>query len=66
MTGPEHSDEPAMSLGGLPPTARQRRLVFVAGMFLFVAFAAMVPFADMRLPEFDIFIPLSYAGDVDQ
>jgi signal transduction histidine kinase len=59
VTGLNHSDEPAMSLAGQPPTARQRRLVFVAGIFLFVAFAAMVPFADRRLSEFDVFIPLS-------
>jgi signal transduction histidine kinase len=61
VTGPQHSDEPAMSLAGLAPTARQRRLAFVAGIFLFVAFAAMVPFADTRLPEFDVFIPVSVA-----
>ena len=52
---------PSISLAGLPPTARQRRLVFVAGIFLFVAFATMVPFADTRLPEFDVFIPVSVA-----
>jgi signal transduction histidine kinase len=59
VTGPEHADEPAMSLAGLPPTARQRRLVFVVGVFLCVAFAVLVPFAATRLPEFDVFIPVS-------
>lgn len=39
MTGPENSDEPVISLVGLPPMARQRRLVLVAGIFLFVTFA---------------------------
>jgi len=61
VTGPEHSDEPAMSLAGLPPTARQRRLVFGAGIFLSVAFAAMAPFSDTPLAEFDVFIPVSVA-----
>ena len=45
VTGPEHPDEPAMSLAGLPPTARQRRQVFAAGAFLFVAFAIMLVIA---------------------
>jgi len=61
VNGPENSDEPVMSLASLAPTARHRRLVFVAGIFLFVAFATLVPFADTQLPEFDVFIPVSVA-----
>jgi signal transduction histidine kinase len=61
VNGPENSDEPVMSLASLSPTARHRRLVFVAGIFLFVAFATLVPFADTPLPEFDVFIPVSVA-----
>src|SRR6202044_1251987 len=48
-------------LAGLPPTARQRGLVLVFGVFLCVAFVALVRFAATRLPEFDVFIPVSVA-----
>jgi hypothetical protein len=61
VTEPGNSDETVMSLASLSATARHRRLVFVAGTFLFVAFAALAPFADTPLPEFDVFIPTSVA-----
>jgi signal transduction histidine kinase len=61
MAGPETSDELVISLAGLPPTARQRRLVFGAGIVLFVVFAVLAPFATTPLPEFDAFIPISVA-----
>jgi signal transduction histidine kinase len=61
VAGPENSDGPVISLAGLPPTARQRRLVLIAGIFLFVTFATLAPFADTPLPEFDVFIPVSVA-----
>jgi signal transduction histidine kinase len=60
VTGVENSHEP-VSLAGLPPTARQRRLVLIAGTLLFVVFAILAPFADRQLPEFDVFIPVSVA-----
>jgi signal transduction histidine kinase len=61
VAAPEKSPEPVISLAGLPPTVRQRRLVLAVGTLLFVAFAALVPFADTPLPEFDVFIPVSVA-----
>jgi signal transduction histidine kinase len=57
----EEADEPAISLAGLPPTVRQRRLVLVTGIVLLVAFATLMPFAATPLPEFDAFIPVSVA-----
>jgi signal transduction histidine kinase len=61
VTGLEDADEPVISLAGLPPTVRQRRLVLVTGIVLLVAFATLMPFAATPLPEFDAFIPVSVA-----
>jgi len=61
VTGLENSDQVVLSLAGLPPTARQRRLVLVAGIVLLVVFATLAPFATAPLPEFDVFIPVSVA-----
>lgn len=44
-------------LGTLAATPRQRRLTFATMAGLLVAFCAVAPFATMRLPESDGFIP---------
>jgi signal transduction histidine kinase len=61
VTGLENADGPVISLAGLPPTARQRRVVQVAGIVVLAAFATLVPFAATPLPEFDAYIPVSVA-----
>jgi signal transduction histidine kinase len=61
VAGFENADGPVISLAGLPPTARQRRVVLVAGIVLLAAFATLMPFAATPLPEFDAFIPVSVA-----
>jgi signal transduction histidine kinase len=57
MAAPEKSDEAVISLASLPATTQQRRTVFIAGLVLFAVFAALVPFANTPLPEFNAFVP---------
>src|SRR5262252_8561835 len=50
-------DEPGGWLATLPATAQQRRRAFTAVALLFAAVLAIAPFATVRLPEGDGFIP---------
>jgi signal transduction histidine kinase len=54
---PEKSDETVISLASLPAGPRERRLVLVVAVLLFMVFAALLPFAGTPLPEFNAFIP---------
>ena len=45
------------SVAKLPPTLRQRQLAFVVIVVTLAAFGAVAPFASLRLPRFDSFIP---------
>ena len=45
------------SVATLPPTLRQRQLAFVVIVVTLAAFGAVAPFASLRLPRFDSFIP---------
>jgi signal transduction histidine kinase len=49
------------SLATLPAGPEERRLVLVVAVFLFVAFAGLLPFAGMPIPEFTAFVPASAA-----
>lgn len=51
------SDEAVISPVNLPATPKQRRLVLVVALLLFVAFGITLPFADRPLPQFNSFIP---------
>jgi len=59
---PEKSDETVISLASLPAGPRDRRLVLVVTLLLFMAFVALLPFAGTPLPELDGFIPAYAAG----
>jgi signal transduction histidine kinase len=50
-------DQPGVWLATLPATAQQRRRAFAAVAVLFAMVVAVAPFAKMRLPEGDGFIP---------
>jgi signal transduction histidine kinase len=50
-------DEPGSWLATLPATAQQRRRTLAVVALLFAALFAMAPFARVRLPETDGFIP---------
>jgi len=50
-------DEPGLWLATLPATAQQRRRAFAAVAVLFAAVFVVAPFAKMRLPEGDGFVP---------
>jgi signal transduction histidine kinase len=63
VAAPEKSDETVISLANLPATSRERRLVLVLAVLLFIAFVAVLPFAGMPLPEFDAFTP-SFAAAI--
>jgi signal transduction histidine kinase len=60
---PEKSDETVISLANLPASPRERRLVLVVAVLLFLAFVAVLPFAGTRLPEFNAFTP-SFAAAI--
>ena len=51
------SDETVISVANLPAGLRERRLVLVVAVLLFLAFAALLPFVGTPLPEFNAFIP---------
>ena len=51
------SDEPRFLLARLTPTAGQRRTALIAAAISVLAFAFAAPFAAIRLPEIDVFIP---------
>ena len=51
------SDEAVISPVNLPATPKQRQLVLVVALLLFVAFGIALPFADKPLPQFNSFIP---------
>src|SRR5215470_13786703 len=53
----EKSDETVISLVNLPAGSRERRLVLVVAVLLFIAFATLLPFVGTPLPEFSAFIP---------
>ena len=61
MPVPEKSDDTVISLANLPASSRQRRLVLLVGVLVFIAFAALLPFANVELPEFSGFVPSSVA-----
>jgi signal transduction histidine kinase len=54
-------DQPGVWLATLPATAQQRRRTFAVVAVLFAALFAMAPFAKVRLPEGDGFIPFVQA-----
>jgi signal transduction histidine kinase len=53
----EKPAEAVISLANRPAGSRDRRFVFAATAVLFLAFAAIAPFAHTQLPEFNAFIP---------
>jgi signal transduction histidine kinase len=57
----EKSNETVFSLANLPAGSEARRLVLVVAVLLFVAFAALLPFAGTAMPEFSAFVPTSAA-----
>jgi signal transduction histidine kinase len=57
MRGEGHVDESGFWLATLPATARERRRTFVVVAVLFAALLVAAPFASLRLPEGDGFIP---------
>ena len=62
MPAPEKSAETVISLANLPAGSRERRLVLVVAVFLFIAFAALLPFVGTPLPEINAFIPSLAVG----
>jgi signal transduction histidine kinase len=58
---PEKSNETVISLANLPASSGERRLVLVVAVLLFITFAALLPFANTPLPEFNAFVPSSVA-----
>jgi polar amino acid transport system substrate-binding protein len=54
-------DQPEVWLATLPATTQQRRRTFAVVAVLFAAFFAVAPFAKVRLPEGDGFIPFVQA-----
>jgi hypothetical protein len=58
----QKSDETVISLASLPAGPRDRRLVLVVTLLLFMAFVVLLPFAGTPLPELDGFIPAYAAG----
>jgi signal transduction histidine kinase len=59
---PEKSDESVISLASLPAGPRDRRLVLVVTLLLFMAFVVLLPFAGTPLPELQGFVPAYAAG----
>jgi signal transduction histidine kinase len=62
MLNSEKSDETVISLANQPAGPRERRLVLVVAVLLFIAFAAVLPFVGTPLPEFNAFIPSFAVG----
>ena len=50
--------EPGILLSTLPPSPRQQRLAFAVALASLAAFAALVPFAKLQLPQIWAFIPV--------
>ncbi len=57
MAAQQPSEDSVISLSNLPATLLQRRLAIIAAIFMFVACAVAVPFANVPLSRFNAFIP---------
>jgi signal transduction histidine kinase len=58
---PEQSNETVFSLANVPAGSEERRFVLVVAVLLFMAFAALLPFAGAPITEFNAFVPSTAA-----
>ena len=59
---PESHPGITMSLMDRPAGPKERRFALLVTLFLFLTFAAVVPFVNTPLPEFDAFVPTTSAA----